>query len=41
MLPVPGTKRDAEKKLAEILHEIDTGNYTNPDKVTVGGFMDR
>ena len=38
---VPGTKREAEKKLADLQHQMDNGSYTKPDKVTVGRFIDR
>jgi integrase len=36
-----GTKRQAEKRLSELLHQLDTGNYTNPGKVTLGDFLMR
>ncbi|MBI2853083.1 MAG: tyrosine-type recombinase/integrase [Chloroflexi bacterium] len=38
---VKGTKKDAEKRLAEILHELDTGTFLSPDKTTVREFLDR
>lgn len=38
---VRGTKREAEKRLAELVHHADTGQYSLPSKVTVGGFMER
>jgi integrase len=34
-MAVPGTKRDAEKKLRELLRELDTGSFINPVKVTL------
>jgi integrase len=34
-----GTKRQAEKRLSELLHRLDTGNYVNPEKVMVGDFL--
>ena len=40
-LTVKGSKRDAEKKLSEILHQIDTGSYTKPGKITVADFLNR
>jgi integrase len=38
---VRGTKRDAQRKLNEILHQLDTGSYVAPQKVTVGVFLDK
>ncbi len=38
---VRGTKRDAEKKLADLLHQLDTGDYIKPDKVTFGSFLNQ
>lgn len=38
---VPGTKRDAEKRLAELLHQLDTGNYMKPGKTTLADFLQR
>jgi len=38
---VKGTKKDAEKKLAELLHQLDTGNFIRPDKVTLAEFLER
>ena len=38
---VKGTKKDAEKKLAELLHQLDTGTFIKPDKTTLGGFLER
>jgi integrase len=38
---VQGGKRVAEKKLAELLHQLDTGDYIKPDKVTLGSFLAR
>lgn len=37
---VRGTKKEAEKKLAELQHDLDTGGYTKPDKVRVASFLD-
>jgi integrase len=34
-----GTKREAEKRLSEILHQSDTGAYVNPGKLTVKEFL--
>jgi len=38
---VPGSKKDAEKRLAEILHQLDTGSFIQPSKVTVAEYLDR
>jgi integrase len=38
---VHGSKKDAEKKLVELLHQIDTGGYVKPGKTTLGEFFDR
>ena len=38
---VKGTKREAEKRLAELVHQVDTGDYSSPSKVTVGAFLER
>lgn len=40
-ISIKGTKKDAEKRLAELLHQMDTGNYTKPGKVTVGEYLER
>jgi integrase len=38
---VKGTKKDAEKKLAELLHQLDNGIYINPGKTTLGEYLER
>jgi len=38
---VKGTKREAEKRLAELLHQLDNGSYVKPGKVTVGEYLER
>ncbi len=38
---VPGTRKDAERELAKILHEMNTGAYVEPSKMTVGEYLDR
>ena len=38
---VPGTKKDAEKRLSEILHELDNGIYMKPGKTTLGEYLER
>ena len=34
-----GTKKDAEKRLSEMLHQMDTGSFVNPAKMTVRDFL--
>lgn len=36
---VKGTKREADKRLAELLHQLDTGGYVKPSKLTVAEFL--
>ncbi len=36
---VKGTKKDAERRLAELLHQMDTGSFIKPSKLTVGEFL--
>ena len=38
---IKGTKKEAEKRLAELLHQHDNGNYTKPGKSTVAQFLER
>ena len=38
---VKGNKKDAEKRLSEMLHQIDTGSFMRPGKTTVAQFLDR
>ena len=37
---VKGTKRDAERKLAELLHQLDTGTFMKPGKTTVSEYLE-
>jgi len=36
---VQGTKRDAEKKLAELLHDVNHSQYVEPSKLTLGEWL--
>jgi len=36
-----GTKKDAERKLSELLRQLDTGTFMKPGKTTLGEFLDR
>ncbi len=38
---VQGSKKDAEKRLSEILHQLDTGAYMKPGKTTVADYLRR
>ena len=38
---VKGTRREAEKKLAELIHEVDSGTYVKPSKLTTGQYLDQ
>ena len=38
---VKGTKKDAEKRLSELLHQRDTGTFMKPGKTTLGDFLER
>jgi len=37
---VRGTRADAERKRREILHQLDEGTFVDPDRVTLGEYMD-
>ena len=36
---VKGPKKDAEKRLSKLLHQMDTGGFVKPAKATVGEFL--
>jgi integrase len=38
---VKGTKKDAEKRLGELLHQLDTGTFMKPGKTTLGEYLER
>ena len=38
---VKGTKKDAEKRLLELLHQLDTGTFVNPGKTTLAEYLQR
>lgn len=38
---VKGTKKDAEKKLSEILNQLDNGTFIKPGKTTLGEYLDK
>jgi len=38
---VKGTKKDAERKLAELVHQLDTGVFVKASKLTVGEYIEQ
>jgi integrase len=38
---VPGKKRDAERELSRLLHEMNTGAYVEPSRMSVGDYLKR
>mgnify|MGYP001348290776 CR=1 FL=1 len=38
---IRGTKKEAERRLAEILHQMDTGTYMKPSKTTLGEYLEK
>ena len=40
-ISVKGTKKEAEKRLADLLHQLDTGTFMKPGKTTLGEFLER
>lgn len=40
-LTVKGTRKQAEKRLSEVLYQLDTGQYLEPDKATLAEFLNR
>ncbi len=38
---VRGSKKNAEKKLSELLRQLDTGSYIQPGKTTMADYLDR
>jgi integrase len=38
---VKGSKKDAERRLAELLHQLDTGTYIQPGKETVTQYLEQ
>ena len=37
---VRGTKKDAERELTKLLHELDTGGYVEPHKLSVAEYLE-
>src|SRR3972149_634773 len=38
---VKGTKKDAEKHLGELLHQMDTGTFVTPGKSTLSEYLEK
>jgi integrase len=38
---VRGTKKDAERRLSEILHQLDNGTFIVPSKTTLAEYLER
>ncbi|MDD5092834.1 MAG: site-specific integrase [Dehalococcoidia bacterium] len=36
---IKGTKKEAEKRLAEIIHQLEKGTFTKPQKITFGEYL--
>lgn len=36
---VQGTKKDAQREVARLIHELDTGGYVEPNRLTVSGYL--
>ena len=41
MIAVKGTKRDAERKLAEVVRDLDQGMFVEPSRLTLCGYLDQ
>src|SRR3989304_4635223 len=40
-ISVKGTKKEAEKRLSDLLHQLDTGTFMKPGRTTLGEFLER
>ena len=38
-ISVKGTKKDAEKRLAELLHQLDNGTFMKPGRTTLADYL--
>jgi integrase len=38
---VHGSKKDAERELARLVHDLNTGEYVEPSRMTVGAYLER
>ena len=39
-ITVKGTKRDAERHLAEVIHDLNTGGYVEPSRLTLADYLE-
>ncbi|MBI4298688.1 MAG: site-specific integrase [Chloroflexi bacterium] len=40
-ISVKGTKREAEKRLSDLLHQLDTGTFMKPGRITLAEYLER
>lgn len=40
-ISIKGTKRDAEKRMADLIHQLDTGTFMKPGKTSLAEFLER
>ena len=40
-ISVKGTKRDAERRLAKIIHDLDAGTYVEPSRITLAEYLEQ
>jgi hypothetical protein len=38
---VKGTKKEADKRLSELLHQLDNGTFIKPNKTTLGEYLEK
>ncbi len=40
-LSIKGTKKEAEKRLSDLLHQLDNGTFIKPGKTTLAEYLDK
>ena len=40
-ISVKGTKRDAERRLAEVIHNLDTGDFVQPSRLNMADYLEQ
>lgn len=40
-ITVRGTKKDAERRLSELLHQLDTGSFVRPSKISLSEYLEK
>ena len=40
-ISVRGARKDAERKLAEVITDLETGSYVEPTKISLGDYLRR